>query len=152
MNKNQYDGIAYCGLYCHECPNHTGIIADMARDLRKELRNYRFDKTAELLSSISFFKTFKKYPECYEVLGAMVKMRCGRTCKNGGGNPGCKIRLCAKKKGFDGCWECSDFESCTKLAYLEGNHGKAYIKNLRAIKKKGIEEFLAGKRYWYATN
>lgn len=124
----------------------------MARDLRKELRNYRFDKTAELLSAIPFFKSYSKYPECYEVLGAMVKMRCGKSCKNGGGNPGCKIRQCSKKKGFDGCWECQEFESCKKLAYLEGNHGKAHIRNLRVIKKKGVEEFLKGNKHWYIKN
>jgi len=37
--------IAYCGLYCDECPNHTGRIADLARDLRKELRTFSFEKT-----------------------------------------------------------------------------------------------------------
>jgi hypothetical protein len=105
-----------------------------------------------MLSNISFFKSFTKYPECYEVLGAMVKMRCGRTCKNGGGNPGCKIRQCSRKKGYNGCWECIEFESCVKLAYLEGNHGKAHIKNLRNIKRKGIEEFLKGTKYWYSNN
>ena len=73
---------SFCGLYCAECPNHTGIIADSARDLRKELRKFRFDKTAELLSEMSFFKEFKKYSDCYEVLGAMVKMRCNKMCRN----------------------------------------------------------------------
>lgn len=32
------NNITYCGLYCVEYPNHTGIIADSAIDLRKELR------------------------------------------------------------------------------------------------------------------
>jgi hypothetical protein len=53
--------IAYCGLYCGECPNHTGKIADLSRDLRKELRSVRFDKTAESLSELSFFNMFKDY-------------------------------------------------------------------------------------------
>jgi hypothetical protein len=152
MDNNYNDGIAYCGLYCSECPSYTGVIADMARDLRKELRNYRFDKTAELLSSVPIFKTYKKYPDCYTVLGAMVKMRCGKTCKNGGGNPWCKIRQCCKKKEFEGCWECSEFGSCKKLTFLEGNHGKAHVKNLRAIKRKGIQGFIEGTKYWYIKN
>ena len=148
MNIN-IENIAYCGLYCAECPNRKGIIADLARDLRKELRAYRFDKTAELLSSYSFFKIFEKYPDCYEVLGAMVKLRCGKNCRNGGGNPSCKIKRCVQKKQIDGCWECSEFENCNKLEFLEVNHGKAHIKNLKTIKKKGVEEFLKGKKYWY---
>ena len=60
--------IAYCGLYCGDCFGHQGKIADLARDLRKELRKHRFDKTAETLSEVSFFATFKNYPQCYEVL------------------------------------------------------------------------------------
>ncbi|MCF8240109.1 MAG: DUF3795 domain-containing protein [Melioribacteraceae bacterium] len=145
------DSIAYCGLCCSECPNHTGVIADLARDLRKELRTYRFEKTAELLSSISFFKSFEKYHECYEVLGSMVKLRCGKYCKEGGGNPGCRIRNCAKKNQFEGCWECESFESCDKLEFLETNHGRAHLKNLKIIKRKGIDEFLKGKKFWYAA-
>lgn len=144
------ENCAYCGLYCEDCPNRKGVIADLARDLRKELRRYRFDKTAELLSSHSFFKSFSKYSDCYEVLGAMVKLRCNRSCRNGGGNPSCKIRSCVKKKQIAGCWECIEFESCEKLKFLEVNHGIAHLKNLRIIKKKGIENFLQGKKYWYA--
>ncbi|HPR32771.1 MAG TPA: DUF3795 domain-containing protein [Prolixibacteraceae bacterium] len=145
------ENIAYCGLYCGDCPNHSGVIADLARDLRKELRKYRFDKTAESLSQISFFTDFEHYDSCYTVLGAMVRMRCSRTCRNGGANPGCKIRICAKKKGFEGCWECPEFEFCNKLDFLNTNHGVAHRKNLRLIKKSGPEAFKIGTRYWFKT-
>lgn len=143
--------IAYCGLYCAECPNHTGVIADLARDLRKELRQYKFEKTSELLADIPFFKEFAKYDDCYTVLGAMVKMRCGRTCKEGGANPGCKIRKCAQKKQLEGCWQCEGFETCDKLDFLNKNHGVAHRKNLRILASKGPEEFLNGEKYWYKS-
>ena len=97
MNKEDKNLIAYCGLYCGDCPIYKGKIADLARDLRKELREARFDKTAEALSKNSFFKTFNNYPQCYEVLGAMVKLRCRKICKDGGGPPFCKIRKCCQK-------------------------------------------------------
>jgi len=145
------DNIAYCGLYCGECPNHTGIIADLARDLRKELRNYRFDKTAELLSQYPFFKQYEKYDDCYNVLGAMVKMRCGKTCRTGSGNPTCKIKSCVNKKKIQGCWECNELETCEKLQFLSTNHGIAHLKNLRIIKKKGLAEFEKGEKHWYQT-
>jgi len=96
MNKEDMNLIAYCGLYCGDCPNHKGKIADLARDLRKELREARFDKTAEALSGISFFEAFNNYQQCYEVLGAMVKLRCRKVCKEGGGPPFCKIFLYLK--------------------------------------------------------
>ncbi len=147
--KEKSQGIAYCGLYCDECSSHTGIIADLARDLRKELRAHRFDKTAETLSKFGFFKIFENYDTCYEVLGAMVKMRCKPGCRAGGGNPFCKIRECSKKKGFSGCWECSEYKTCEKLDFLKTNHGVAHIKNMNIISKKGIENFLQGKKHWY---
>ena len=141
--------ISYCGLYCGECPNHTGKIADLARDLRKELRNARFDKTADVLSEMSFFSMFKDYEQCYAVLGGMVKLRCNHACRDGGGNPYCKIRKCCQRKELEGCWLCDEFTTCNKLDELKANHGVAHIKNLRSIKRKGIDGFLDGKKYWY---
>ena len=141
------DLIAYCGLYCGDCFGYEGKIADLARDLRKELRKHKFDQTAKFLSENNFFKVFKNYPECYEVLGALVKFRCKRTCKGGGGPPFCKMRKCCQKKGIDGCWECDEFETCEKLDFLKPNHGDAHIKNLRIIKKKGTDEFIIGKKH-----
>ena len=26
------ENIAYCGLYCGNCPNQTGLVADLARN------------------------------------------------------------------------------------------------------------------------
>jgi hypothetical protein len=141
--------IAYCGLYCQECASYTGKIADLARDLRKELRTFRYDKIAESLSSYSFFEVFKHYPECYQVLGGLVKMRCKRGCKAGGGPPFCKIRKCCVKKGIEGCWECDDFKTCTKLDFLRPSHGDAHLKNLRILSRHGVDHFLEGKKHWY---
>ncbi len=141
--------ISYCGLYCGDCFAHKGTIADLARDLRKELREAHFDKTAESLSNISFFKEYKQYKECYEVLGAMVRFRCNKVCRDGGGPPFCKMRKCCQKKGIKGCWECTEFETCKKLDFIAESHGDASRNNLRNLKKKGPKEFISGKRQWY---
>ncbi len=151
MDENYEHLIAYCGLYCGDCFGYKGKVADLARDLRKELKQSRFDKTAEFMSTISFFKVLKNYPQCYEVLGALVKFRCKNTCKGGGGPPFCKIRKCCQMKGIEGCWRCDEFETCEKLDFLKANHGDANIKNLRLIKKKGIDEFFKGRKYWYSV-
>ena len=140
--------IAYCGLYCGDCHSYKGRIADLARDLRKELRQAHFSKVAETMSAISFFAAYKNYPQCYEVLGEMVKLRCKRTCRGGGGPPGCKIRECGQKKGIAGCWQCAEFETCKKLDFLKTFHEDAHIKNLRILKKTSADSFLEGKRYW----
>ena len=147
MNE-EHSLVAYCGLYCGDCFSYQGKIADLARDLRKELRQAKFQKTAESLSNIPFFKAFQNYQQCYEVLGAMVKFRCKNTCRGGGGPPFCKMRKCCQRKAIDGCWQCDEFETCQKLDFLRENHGEAHLKNLRKLKKQGIESFIQGKRYW----
>ena len=141
--------VAYCGLYCKDCHGHNGKIPDLARDLRKELRQNRYDLFAHFISTYSFGKDFKNYDECYKVLGAMVKFRCSKGCRNGGGSPFCKIRKCVQKKELDGCWECDEFIDCDKLKFLENVHGDAHIKNLKKIKKEGKENFAKGKTLWY---
>lgn len=128
--------VAYCGLYCNKCFSHEGRIADLARDLRKELRKAKFDKKAEGMSKISFFKSFENYSQCYEVLGTMVKLRCKTVCRDGGGNPFCKIRKCCEKKNIEGCWLCNEFETCNTLDFLRPIHGDEHIGNLKDICKK----------------
>ena len=145
MTASAKEMIAACGLYCGDCPFHKGDIADLARDLRKKLRGYRFDKIAEAIP----FKAFDAYPACYETLGAMVKLRCRRGCRAGG--PPCNIKDCVARKGFAGCWECDDFASCAKLEKrLAVAHGTAHLYNLRKLKRDGVRAFLAGPRKWWA--
>jgi hypothetical protein len=142
------DLIAYCGLYCGDCYRYKGRLADMARDLRKELRAEKFDVTAAKMAENAFFKAFRNYPECYEVMGEIVKLRCKRACRGGGGPPVCKIRECCQKNSIDGCWECDEFETCKKLDFLKPYHDDAHLKNLRQLRKSGVGSFINGKRYW----
>jgi hypothetical protein len=139
------DLIAYCGLYCGDCFNYKGEIADLSRDLRKKLREAKFDKASQGLSK--YFKDFQNYEQCYQVLGTMVKLRCRRACRNGGGNPSCRARTCCQKKNIAGCWDCNEFETCNKLDFLKPIHGDVNIKNLRKLKKDGTNTFLEGTRY-----
>jgi len=136
--------VAYCGLHCGDCFNNKGEIADLARDLRKKLREARFNRASQGLAK--FFKEFKDYETCYSVLGAMVRLRCKRACRAGGGNPSCRIRLCCHKKCFAGCWECDEFEDCSKMDFLKPIHGDANIKNLGKIRKVGLSGFVKGNR------
>lgn len=101
--------IACCGLYCGDCHGYKGVVPDLARDLRKELRSSKYGKFARAVSGHSFAKGLKDYDVCYDVLGLMVKFRCRKGCRDGGGPPFCKIRKCCDKKGYEGCWECDEF-------------------------------------------
>ena len=142
--------IAFCGLVCSDCHGYAQKIPDLARDLRKELRASKYDRFAAFISTYNFGKDFSEYEACYKVLGAMVKFRCHKGCRGGGGSPFCKIRKCCQKKELIGCWDCADFKSCEKLDFLRPVHGEGHLKNLTNIKKKGTEEFLKGPNFWYA--
>ncbi|MBN1165841.1 MAG: DUF3795 domain-containing protein [Methanospirillaceae archaeon] len=142
------DIVTFCGLCCLDCHGYTQKIPDLARDLRKELRKVNYAKFADTLSSLPFANAFLKYEDCYEVLGLMMKFRCKKGCRNGGGPPSCKIRACCRDKNIQGCWECDECMTCEKLDFLQANHGDGHRKNLAAIQKKGIDEFVKGKRYW----
>lgn len=152
QNKGKQRNIAYCGLYCGDCPWYTGKVADMARDLRKELRIIKFDKLAEFIADYPQFAVFKNYPKCYEVLGSLMKARCDTSCQEGGGPLSCKIRKCCHKRAIKGCWECDEVDKCEKLDYLAPGHGDAHRRNLSIIRRKGMDAFIEGKKYWFTTN
>ena len=97
------DLLAYCGLYCGSCPAYTQSIANLAGGLQKELRRSKCDKAAPALAKIPAFSAFKHYQKFCELLGTMMKMRCKKSCRTGGGSAQCRIKKCAIKKGYDGC-------------------------------------------------
>jgi len=136
--------VSYCGLLCGDCFNHKGKIADLARDLRKELRQESFETVSKGLSK--YFRQFEDYGQCYEVLGAMVRLRCKRTCRGGGGPPSCRIRRCCQTKVYQGCWDCEGIDACNKLDSLKPIHGDAHIRNIMKIKKQGIDYFLKDRK------
>jgi len=58
----------------------------------------KFYKAAPALAKIPDFKTFKHYQKACDLLSTMMKMRCDKACKSGGGSAQCPIKKCAKKK------------------------------------------------------
>jgi hypothetical protein len=45
---------------------------------------------------------------------------------------------------YQGCWECDEFQTCQKFDFLKPIHKEAN-KNLRKIKRQGMDVFLEGK-------
>jgi hypothetical protein len=134
---------AYCGLYCADCiPSHKALF-EAAEKLKEELEKCQFENYAEMKSRNN--EVFGAYPAFEAVLSAITDLRCADTCVNGGGNPNCRIRLCAREKGLKGCWECSGFEVCELLEPLATYHGDTPKFNLRLIRENGLENW-AGKR------
>ncbi len=140
--------IAYCGLYCGDCHAFKGRISDLAISLRKELRRTDYEKFAKFISKYSEGKDLKNFNDAYNVLGAIAAFRCDKGCREGGGSNACRIRQCCIGKGYEGCWQCKEFEKCKNLDVHNMLHGDAHRKNLRTIQKKGKEEFVKGHRLW----
>ena len=144
MVKRKTALIAYCGVYCADCPAYTQSIANTAGNLHQELKRNKLGKTAPALAKIPAFKAFKHYQKFSDLLGTMMKMVCKKPCRMGGGSPDCQIRKCVKDKGLVGCWQCDNFPTCKLLEDL-GDFDKTYLKNLRKIKRQGPAAFVKSK-------
>ena len=143
--------IGYCGFYCGDCLGYTGVIADAAKNLNEVLDTYKFRRTAECI----FPQDLENYDNLCEMLRFMSGLRCPGRCRlseEDQPDAGCAVRACCKRKGFYACHECEDFETCDTLASLHGGlHTAACLENLQAMKKMGVEAWLAGgskHHYW----
>ncbi len=142
--------IAYCGLYCGDCAGYSGEIAKAATNLKETTQRYKFHQTAKHL----FSKELEKYDRFCEMIDFMTQLVCPKTCRQlKQDEVKCEISKCCREKGFFACHECSIFEKCEKLRKMTGLHGDSCIKNLRTIKKIGIETWIReGKRLWFADD
>ena len=151
MGKQEIELTAYCGLYCGDCVRYKSKAADLARELLDELQRTEFEKYAEAKSgSMDKAEELEYYQGCCKVLETIVELQCNESCQVGGGCPtfSCKIVECCQEKELEGCWECEEFETCDKFDFLKPVHEDAYLKNLRKIKKQGLDKFIEGKQYW----
>ena len=148
--KQEKGLLAYCGLYCGDCAGYSGEIADAARNLKETTERYKFHQTAKHL----FAEKLKNYDELCKMIEFMTELKCPKTCRQiEESEVKCEISKCCREKKFFACHECSTFETCSKLKTLSGLHGESHIKNLRAIREMGIDNWiLKGKRLWFADD
>ena len=124
MSKESINLVAYCGLFCPRC--YKMMISKAADDLNKEL-GIAEDKGASF---------FSDYPELKSILYNLIRLRCSRFCREGSAkSSSCEIRTCCVSKGYEGCWECRNFEKCEKLK-------DQFVKNIKEIKEDGIDGFI----------
>ena len=134
MNKTEgTELVAYCGLYCGACAIKNGQIRDAAKSLQQMLEAYGYAQWAPMLAE--FVPAIKHYPEFEGVLGWLTTQDC-QGCLAGGGDPACAIRICAREKGFAGCWECAEV-ACEKLPGINP------LENRQRIREVGLEVWLA---------
>jgi hypothetical protein len=150
VGKVQAELVAYCGIYCGDCLGYTGVIADGAEAFVQVLDKYQFERTATHI----FSEELKEYGKFRENLAFMAGLRCSGRCRKAEDEvvpTGCAVRNCCIDRGFYACYECHDFESCVTLRDLHGSlHLNACLRNMRAMREKGLEVWLAeGPRHCY---
>lgn len=131
--------VGYCGLYCNLCGIRQEKIKTAVNNLRDIIAAYGFDKIIPEL--IKWEPSFKHYNEFDQVMDGLVKMFGGCPgCFQGGGDPNCKARSCAKQRGFRTCAECDEAETCENLApYRKGC--KELLPGLQSIRQNGIGRY-----------
>ncbi|MCL1810505.1 MAG: DUF3795 domain-containing protein [Clostridiales bacterium] len=101
----------YCGLYCENCAVKVKV-EPAAKVLFDEMKKAGFEEVVNFIPGGDGFWPFLK--------GMAVDGMCV-SCKDGGGDPGCPVRICAKDKGVDMCVLCGEYP-CEKVAvFLERN-------------------------------
>ena len=96
MNKAY---ICYCGLYCENCVV-MAKVTPAAKTLYDEMLKAGFEDVINYIPGGDGFWPFLK---------SMASEGLCVSCKDGGGDPGCVIRLCAKEKGIDMCALCKEY-------------------------------------------
>jgi len=124
--------VAYCGLDCKKCFAYLQTVSEAAKGLRRILHKLKLKQMWKEIPFLGEYEPFKKS------LDGLAMLRCTRACRGGGGNPWCKIRICCRKRELAGCWDCGEFLTCRKLH-------KAYLPNLKRIKRIGLKAFMAGR-------
>lgn len=117
MNENL---LSYCGLCCIDCIPSRKEFFTLVNRLDEMLRELQFKHYAELKSETN--EKFKAYPDFFSILHHIKGLQCSNPCKLGGGDPQCKIRLCAQDKGLKGCWQCQARRYCLLLDRLRNVH------------------------------
>ncbi len=132
---------AYCGLYCGDCIRYKSKAADLAHELLNELKRIEFEKYAKVKRAS--VQAFERYGEMIKVVKAINTLKCDIPCRLGGDgcDKPCEIIKCVHLKDLAGCWECDECEGCDKLEFLKPFHGDGPQKNLKKIKKYGLDNW-----------
>ena len=119
--------IGYCGLYCENCAVKAKITPS-AKTLYEEVKKAGFEDVVQMIPGGDKFWSFLK---------GMVDPGMCTSCKEGGGNPGCAVRICAKEKSVEMCVLCEQYP-CDKFAAFFEGYPVLKDDNL-LLKEKGIE-------------
>jgi len=130
----------YCGLYCENCAVKVKV-EPAAKALYDEMKSAGFEDVINFIPGGEVFWSFLK---------GMTEDGMCVSCRDGGGNPGCAVRICARdkehrgEKGVEMCAFCDDYP-CDKFnAFLDVTVGYPVLENDNALlRDKGWEAWAA---------
>jgi hypothetical protein len=113
----------YCGLYCENCAVKVKV-EPAAKVLYNEMQQLGFEEI------MSFFPDGDKF---WSFLKGMSTEGVCISCKAGSGNPGCKVRLCAKEKNVEMCALCENYPCDLFADFFQGypmlEHDNSILRN-----------------------
>ena len=108
MNK---EFTCYCGLSCELCAVKVKVFP-AAKTLYQEMVKTGFDSIVKTVPDGNafwgFLEVFKENWAC-------------TSCRDGSGNPECKIRICALEKSVEMCAFCNDYP-CDKISSFDAHY------------------------------
>ena len=123
MNKEY---ICYCGLYCENCAVKAKVTP-AAKALYDEMLKAGFEAVIHYIPGGDGFWPFLKN---------MADEGICISCQDGGGDPGCAIRICAREKAVEMCALCDDYP-CVKFDAFQGFG--IYKKDNDLLREQGME-------------
>ena len=124
----------YCGLYCGLCAVKTKV-EPAAKVLYDEMKAAGFEEVISFIPGGEGFWPFLK---------GMAEEGVCTSCREGSGNPGCALRICAKEKGIDMCAFCDNYPCDKFAAFLKASVGYAVLEHDNALlRHKGWEAWWA---------
>src|SRR5215469_12997391 len=102
--------ICYCGLYCKNCAVKVKV-EPASKALYEEMKKAGFEDIIHFIPNGDVFWQFLK---------GMVDPGVCTSCKEGSGNPGCAVRICAKEKGARICALCESYPCERFDKFFEG--------------------------------
>ena len=124
--------IAYCGLYCGHCFSKTHI-APTANILCDYMKRQGFE---------TFGPYMPKFTEFWEFLKILIDAEGCPGCRKDGGNPACKMRICARDKGVEACPLCNEYP-CENFNWLSSSTSYPMLeKDNQHLQENGLNMWL----------
>ena len=106
---------SYCGL-CDDCQLGNAAFLDTVSRLQKYLNSFRSNWWVHCFPEEEGFD----FQELRKGLAWLQSHSVCPGCKEGKGCQDCPIRVCARSRGLDHCYQCPDLQPCDKFGFLLG--------------------------------